>query len=76
MGFLHKLAWLGSMLLLCLGQVQAADTEKADSQAAIALLEKPWPITTRMATRPSRRSADRASLSTRTVMSLYWIPRV
>ena len=40
MGFLHKLAWLGSMLLLCLGQVQAADTEKADSQAAIALLEK------------------------------------
>ncbi|WP_248916056.1 cache domain-containing protein [Pseudomonas moorei] len=40
MGVLHKLAWLGSMLLLCLGQVQAADTEKADSQAAIALLEK------------------------------------
>lgn len=40
MGFLHKLAWLGSMLLLCLGQAQAADTEKADSQAAIALLEK------------------------------------
>ena len=40
MGFLHKLAWLGSMLLLCLGQVQAADTEKADSQAARALLEK------------------------------------
>lgn len=40
MGFLHKLALLGSMLLLCLGQVQAADTEKADSQAAIALLEK------------------------------------
>lgn len=25
MGFLHKLAWLGSMLLLCLGQVQAAN---------------------------------------------------
>jgi hypothetical protein len=40
MGFLHKLAWLGSMLLLCLGQVHAAGTEKADSQAAIALLEK------------------------------------
>ncbi|MGJ7513407.1 cache domain-containing protein [Pseudomonas baetica] len=40
MGFLHKLAWLGSMLLLSLGQVQAASTEKADSQAAIALLEK------------------------------------
>ncbi|MHA6137654.1 cache domain-containing protein [Pseudomonas mohnii] len=40
MGFLHKLAWLGSMLLLCLGQVQAANTEKTDSQAAIALLEK------------------------------------
>jgi len=40
MGFLHKLALLGSMLLLCLGQAQAADTEKADSQAAIALLEK------------------------------------
>ena len=40
MGFLHKLAWLGSMLLLCLGQVQAANTEKSDSQAAIALLEK------------------------------------
>ena len=40
MGFLHKLALLGSMLLLCLGQVQAANTEKADSQAARALLEK------------------------------------
>jgi cytochrome c len=40
MGFLHKLALLGSMLLLCLGQVQAANTEKTDSQAAIALLEK------------------------------------
>lgn len=40
MGFLHKLAWLGSMFVLCLGQVQAAGTEKADSQAAIALLEK------------------------------------
>ncbi|MHA6233395.1 cache domain-containing protein [Pseudomonas fluorescens group sp. PF-69] len=40
MGFLHKLALLGSMLLLCLGQVQAANTEKSDSQAAIALLEK------------------------------------
>ncbi|HEF4757741.1 TPA: cache domain-containing protein [Pseudomonas putida] len=40
MGFLRKLALLGSMLLLSLGQVQAAGTEKADSQAAIALLEK------------------------------------
>ena len=40
MGFLHKLALLGSMLLLCLGLVQAANTEKSDSQAAIALLEK------------------------------------
>lgn len=39
-GFLHKLALLGSMLLLCLGQVQAA-TEKSDSQAVnIAILEK------------------------------------
>jgi hypothetical protein len=40
MGGLHKLVWLGGMLLLCLGQAQAAGTEKADSQAAIALLEK------------------------------------
>ena len=28
MGVLHKLAWLCGMLLLCLGQVQAAETEK------------------------------------------------
>lgn len=40
MGLLRKLAIVGSMLLLCLGQVQAAGSEKADSQAAIALLEK------------------------------------
>jgi len=40
MGVVHKLAWLVGMLLMCLGQVQAAGTEKADSQAAIALLEK------------------------------------
>jgi cytochrome c len=40
MGFVHKLALLGGMLLMCLGQAQAADAEKADSQAAIALLEK------------------------------------
>jgi len=40
MGFLHKLALLGCTLLLCMGQVHAAGTEKADSQAAIALLEK------------------------------------
>ncbi|WP_223437359.1 MULTISPECIES: cache domain-containing protein [unclassified Pseudomonas] len=40
MGFLHRLALLGGMLLLCLGQAQAAGTEKDDSQAAIALLEK------------------------------------
>ncbi|MBT9573220.1 calcium channel protein [Pseudomonas umsongensis] len=40
MGIVQKLACLGGMLLMCLGQVQAAETEKADSQAAIALLEK------------------------------------
>lgn len=41
MGFLHRLALLGGMLmLLCLGQAQAAATEKDDSKAAIALLEK------------------------------------
>ena len=40
MGVLHKLAWLGGLLLLCLGAVHAATTEKADSQAAKALLEK------------------------------------
>jgi len=40
MGVVHTLAWLVGMLLMCLGQVQAAGTEKADSQAAIALLEK------------------------------------
>ncbi|MGX0888434.1 cytochrome c [Pseudomonas sp. ADAK2 TE3594] len=40
MGVLHRLAWLGGLLLLCLGPVHAATTEKADSQAAKALLEK------------------------------------
>lgn len=40
MGFLHRLTLLGGMLLLCVAQVQAAGTEKDDSQAAIALLEK------------------------------------
>lgn len=40
MGVLHKLAWLGGLLLLCLGAVHAATTEKADSLAAKALLEK------------------------------------
>jgi signal transduction histidine kinase len=40
MGGLHRLAWLGGLLLLCLGPVHAATTEKADSQAAKALLEK------------------------------------
>ena len=40
MGVLHKLAWLGGLLLLCLGPVHAATTEKDDSQAAKALLEK------------------------------------
>lgn len=40
MGVVHTLAWLVGMLLMCLGQVQAAGTEKADSQAAIALLKK------------------------------------
>ncbi|EJM14351.1 Cache domain containing protein [Pseudomonas sp. GM21] len=40
MGVLQKLALLGAMLLLCLGQAQAAGTEKEDSQAAKALLEK------------------------------------
>ncbi|MBD9440811.1 cache domain-containing protein [Pseudomonas sp. PDM04] len=40
MGFLHRLALLGGMLLLFAGQAQAAATEKDDSKAAIALLEK------------------------------------
>ncbi|KAB0500192.1 cache domain-containing protein [Pseudomonas vancouverensis] len=40
MGFLHKLTWLCGMLVLCLGQVHAAGTEKDDSKAAVALLEK------------------------------------
>ena len=40
MGLLQKLAVLGAMLWLCLGQAQAAGTEKEDSQAAKALLEK------------------------------------
>ncbi|WP_201194046.1 cache domain-containing protein [Pseudomonas fluorescens] len=40
MGFLHRLALLGGMVLLFAGQAQAAATEKDDSKAAIALLEK------------------------------------
>jgi signal transduction histidine kinase len=40
MGFLHRFALLCGMFLLCLGQAQAAETEKDDSKAAIALLEK------------------------------------
>ncbi len=40
MGVLHKFAWLGGLLLLCLGPIHAATTEKDDSQAAKALLEK------------------------------------
>ncbi|EJM67685.1 cache domain-containing protein [Pseudomonas sp. GM55] len=40
MGFLHRFALLCGMFLLCLSQVQAAGTEKDDSKAAIALLEK------------------------------------
>ena len=40
MGFLHKVAWLGVMLLVGLGQASAATTQKDDSKAAIALLEK------------------------------------
>ncbi|CAI8964421.1 Single cache domain-containing protein [Pseudomonas sp. IT-P12] len=40
MGFLHRLALLGGMFLLFAGQAQAAATEKDDSKAAIALLEK------------------------------------
>ena len=40
MGFLHKVAWLGVMLLAGFGQASAATTAKDDSQAAIALLEK------------------------------------
>ena len=39
MGFLHRLALVGGMLLL-LGQAQAGATQKDDSKAAIALLEK------------------------------------
>jgi signal transduction histidine kinase len=40
MGVLHKLALLGGMLLLCLGQVHAATAEKDEGQAAKALLER------------------------------------
>src|SRR5476649_441832 len=40
MGFVHKLALLGGMLLLSLGQVQAATAPKDEGQAARALLEK------------------------------------
>ena len=40
MGFLHKVAWLGVMFLVGAGQVNAATTQKNDSNAAIALLEK------------------------------------
>ena len=40
MGFLHKVAWLGVILLAGFGQASAATTAKDDSQAAIALLEK------------------------------------
>ncbi|MNO79979.1 Cache domain protein [compost metagenome] len=40
MGFLHRFTLLCGMFLLCLGQAQAAGTEKDDSKAAIALLEK------------------------------------
>jgi signal transduction histidine kinase len=40
MGFLHRFALLCGMFLLCLGQAQAAETEKDDSKAAVALLEK------------------------------------
>ncbi len=40
MGVLRKLALLGGVLLLCLAQAHAAGTEKEDSQAAKALLEK------------------------------------
>lgn len=40
MGVLHKFAWLGGLFLLCLGPIHAATTQKDDSQAAKALLEK------------------------------------
>ncbi|MGF0240737.1 cache domain-containing protein [Rhodococcus sp. IEGM1300] len=40
MALLQRLALLGTLLLLCIGQAQAATTEKDDSQAAKALLEK------------------------------------
>src|SRR5471030_1541283 len=40
MGFVHKLALLGWMLLLILVQVQAATAPKDEGQAARALLEK------------------------------------
>ena len=40
MGFLHKSAWLGAMLLMSLGLAQAATTEQDDARAAKALLEK------------------------------------
>ena len=40
MGVLQRLALLGALLLLGLSQAHAAGTEKDDSKAAIALLEK------------------------------------
>ncbi|MGE8189771.1 cache domain-containing protein [Pseudomonas sp. NPDC086278] len=40
MGVLYKLAWLGGVLLLCMGQAHAATAQKDDSEAAKALLEK------------------------------------
>jgi len=40
MGVLHRLALLGALLILGLSQAHAAGTEKDDSKAAIALLEK------------------------------------
>jgi signal transduction histidine kinase len=40
MALLQRLALLGTLFLLCIGQAQAATTEKDDSQAAKALLEK------------------------------------
>lgn len=40
MGFVRRIALLGGMLLLSLGQVQAATASKDDGQAARALLEK------------------------------------
>ena len=40
MRFLQKTAWLGCLLLLCLGQAQAAAKPADDDKAALALLEK------------------------------------